>query len=174
MPKSRIPTPDDESLWTVEDVARYVRLTQSWVDDAARRRNKRSIPHIKLGRYARFEKTVVIEWAAQFRRYKTNSADPTSMGNRYANGPSVESPMTQSSLPTPDDESFWIVEDVARYLRVRLSWVYDATRRCSKRSIPHMKVGRYPRFDRKVVIEWAAQFRRDYPKTFSFSKTKVQ
>src|SRR6267142_467026 len=94
----------------------------------------------------------------------------TRLCQSHASQPLTTRVSGQWRLPTPDDESFWIVEDVARYLRVRLSWVYDATRRCSKRSIPHMKVGRYPRFDRKVVIEWAAQFRRDYPKTFSFSK----
>jgi excisionase family DNA binding protein len=108
---------------------------------------------------------------------KTKGADAMSTatkGNGHENGHSVESFVPGSRIPTPDDESLWTVEDVARYLRVPRSWVYDATRRRNKRSIPHIKIGRYPRFEKEVVIEWAAQLRRDYPKTFSFGKTKVQ
>ncbi len=45
------------------------------------------------------------------------------------------------------------VEDLAKALKVPKSWLYDRTRR-KKDSIPHIKVGRYPRFLLPQVLAW--------------------
>lgn len=43
------------------------------------------------------------------------------------------------------------VEELAEVLHVPRSWIYDRTR---KKKIPHVKVGRYPRFDLNEVLAW--------------------
>jgi excisionase family DNA binding protein len=43
------------------------------------------------------------------------------------------------------------VEELAEALHVPRSWIYDRTR---KKTIPHVKVGRYPRFDLNEVLAW--------------------
>jgi excisionase family DNA binding protein len=45
------------------------------------------------------------------------------------------------------------VEDLAKALKVPKSWLYDRTRR-KKDPIPHIKVGRYPRFQLPQVLSW--------------------
>jgi excisionase family DNA binding protein len=42
---------------------------------------------------------------------------------------------------------FWTVEEIAEYLLVPKSWVYDRTSTDCPESIPHFKVGKYFRFD---------------------------
>ena len=44
-------------------------------------------------------------------------------------------------------------EDVAEILQVDKSWVYAAARRDA---IPHVKVGRYIRFERTALADWIA------------------
>jgi excisionase family DNA binding protein len=46
------------------------------------------------------------------------------------------------------------VQDVAEYLGVKVSWVYDKTRR---KEIPHAKVGKYLRFRKSAIDEWLTQ-----------------
>src|SRR6266478_2394084 len=76
-------------------------------------------------------------------------------------------------LLDPDDESLWTPEDVARYLQVPLSWVYDGTRQRGRRKIPHIKVGRYPRFEREVIIRLKDQLRRGYPRKSDANKSQI-
>lgn len=45
------------------------------------------------------------------------------------------------------------VDELAEALKVPSSWVYDRTRR-KKDPIPHVRVGRYPRFDLALVLAW--------------------
>ena len=45
------------------------------------------------------------------------------------------------------------VEALAQLLNVKESWIYDRTRR-KKNSIPHVRVGRYPRFELAMVLSW--------------------
>jgi len=86
---------------------------------------------------------------------------------------STNRPRQNSVLPEPDDESLWTPEDVARYLQVPLSWVYDGTRHRGRRKIPHIKVGRYPRFERDVIIRLKDQLRRGYPRTVDANKSQI-
>ena len=86
---------------------------------------------------------------------------------------STNRPRQNSVLPEPDDESLWTPEDVARYLQVPISWVYDGTRQRGRRKIPHIKVGRYPRFERDVIIRLKDQLRRGYPRTVDANKPQI-
>jgi excisionase family DNA binding protein len=45
------------------------------------------------------------------------------------------------------------VEELHQALKVPKSWIYERTRRKTN-SIPHLKVGRYPRFDLTEVKAW--------------------
>lgn len=46
------------------------------------------------------------------------------------------------------------VAETARMLRVPVSWVYERTRRRGKERIPHIKLGKYLRFEIASVREW--------------------
>jgi len=48
------------------------------------------------------------------------------------------------------------VQGVAEYLGVRVSWVYDKTR---KKEIPHARVGKYLRFRKSAIDDWLTQNR---------------
>jgi len=56
------------------------------------------------------------------------------------------------------DVGMLTIDEAAALLRVPKSWLYERTR---TNSVPHMKVGKYLRFDRQEFLEWARQFRRD-------------
>ncbi len=45
------------------------------------------------------------------------------------------------------------VDELSRDLKVPKSWVYSCTRK-KKDSIPHLRVGRYPRFELNKVLAW--------------------
>ena len=49
-------------LMTVEQIAGVLNVPISWVYGRTRRRGKERIPHIKLGKYLRFELTAVRNW----------------------------------------------------------------------------------------------------------------
>jgi excisionase family DNA binding protein len=46
------------------------------------------------------------------------------------------------------------VEEIAAFLRVPPSWVYERTRRRGLERIPHFKLGKYLRFARHEVMDW--------------------
>jgi predicted DNA-binding transcriptional regulator AlpA len=65
-------------------------------------------------------------------------------------------PIASENLPRDLDELL-TAEDVAAILRVSTSWVYEHTRaRGLPRSdrLPHIKLGKYVRFDAKAVREF--------------------
>jgi excisionase family DNA binding protein len=55
--------------------------------------------------------------------------------------------------PAARDRILNIVE-VAKLLRVPVSWVYERARRRSFDRIPHFKLGKYLRFSEKAVLDW--------------------
>jgi excisionase family DNA binding protein len=57
--KPTIPEPDDTSLLTPEDVARMFQVPRTWVYACVRGRTKSVMPHVKIGRYLRFEEDAV-------------------------------------------------------------------------------------------------------------------
>lgn len=46
------------------------------------------------------------------------------------------------------------VAEIARVLHVPVSWVYERTRRRGQERIPHIKLGKYLRFEIDSVREW--------------------
>lgn len=52
------------------------------------------------------------------------------------------------------DASLLTVEDVARILRVPVSWVYEKTRHRAKNRIPGFRLGKYWRFREADVLAW--------------------
>jgi excisionase family DNA binding protein len=63
--------------------------------------------------------------------------------------------------PSDDDdlEQLVTVQDVAKLLKVPVSWVYHATH-WKKNHLPHYKVGRYTRFSEREVRHWLQVSRR--------------
>ena len=54
----------------------------------------------------------------------------------------------------PKRERLWTVEEVADLFQVPLSWVYDRTRRRGQEQLPHLKLGKYLRFQEHAVREF--------------------
>lgn len=52
------------------------------------------------------------------------------------------------------------ISEVARALNVPVSWVYGRTRRRGKERIPHIKLGKYLRFENTQVQEWVKELRQ--------------
>lgn len=46
------------------------------------------------------------------------------------------------------------VAETAHVLHVPVSWVYGRTRRRGKERIPHIKLGKYLRFEEAAVRDW--------------------
>jgi len=56
-------------LMDVAETARVLHVPVSWVYERTRRRGKERIPHIKLGKYLRFEIDAVRTWLNGLRSY---------------------------------------------------------------------------------------------------------
>jgi excisionase family DNA binding protein len=54
-------------LLTVGEVAELLRVPRSWVYERTRKRGLERLPHLKLGKYLRFEKGAVREFLEQQR-----------------------------------------------------------------------------------------------------------
>src|SRR2546421_11364959 len=75
----------------------------------------------------------------------------------------VISDQEKTAIPEPDDESLLTPEDVARKFQVPISWVYGSIRGRSKDKLPHIYIGRYPRFEETSVREFLGRKRASYP-----------
>ena len=58
-------------------------------------------------------------------------------------------------------ESLLTVKEVAGFLRVPASWVYERTRRRGGERLPHVKVGKYLRFRQSDLTAYVEALRRD-------------
>jgi len=50
------------------------------------------------------------------------------------------------------------IKEAAGLLRVKVTWLYERTR---TNEVPHVKLGKYLRFDQDELLAWTRQFRRD-------------
>lgn len=67
------------------------------------------------------------------------------------------------SGPTVDDELELLTpQDVAELFKVKKSWVHNAIRKRAKHPMPHIKIGRYPRFQEAAVRQWFDQQKHGY------------
>jgi excisionase family DNA binding protein len=46
------------------------------------------------------------------------------------------------------------VSEIAAFLKVPVSWVYERTRRSGIERIPHVKLGKYLRFSMPQITKW--------------------
>jgi len=53
------------------------------------------------------------------------------------------------------------VSEIAEVLRVPVSWVYERTRRRRCEKMPHIKLGKYLRFESKAVRIWLETMREN-------------
>ncbi|PYX04778.1 MAG: excisionase [Acidobacteria bacterium] len=51
------------------------------------------------------------------------------------------------------------VSEIAKFLKVPVSWVYERSRRSGMEQIPHVKLGKYLRFSASEVRAWLAKQR---------------
>ena len=60
---------------------------------------------------------------------------------------------------------FWTVAELAAYLRVPKTWIYDRTRIDGPDIIPHVKLGKYVRFDpdSEAFQRWLMEQRIEIP-----------
>ena len=72
-----------------------------------------------------------------------------------------ESLATQpASRVSPEAEPLLTVHEVAEFLRVPVSWVYERTRRRGIERLPHLKIGKYLRFRFTEVQTYLETLRR--------------
>lgn len=57
------------------------------------------------------------------------------------------------------DDDLATVSQIAEFLQVPDSWVYQRTRRRGVDRIPHFKLGKYLRFSRSEVLDWVQRQR---------------
>lgn len=50
---------DEWTLLTVDEVAALLKVPRSWVYERTRRRGNERLPHVKLGKYLRFDERAV-------------------------------------------------------------------------------------------------------------------
>ncbi len=55
----------DRELLTVDELAALLKVPRSWIYQRTRARGRDQLPHIKLGKYLRFEEQVVRAWLNQ-------------------------------------------------------------------------------------------------------------
>jgi excisionase family DNA binding protein len=58
-----------------------------------------------------------------------------------------------------DQRTGWLtIDEAAALIRVKKSWLYERTR---TNTVPHLKLGKYLRFDHEELLRWVRQFHRD-------------
>ena len=75
--------------------------------------------------------------------------------------PNADTPYTPTpqSLYCVRSDALLTVSEIARLLKVPVSWVYERTRRRGLDRIPHYKLGKYVRFSEPEVIDWLKKVR---------------
>jgi len=70
--------------------------------------------------------------------------------------------LTKTATPrvSADPEGLLTVHEVALLLKVHVSWVYERTRRREAARLPHLKLGKYLRFEEQAVREFLERQRR--------------
>jgi excisionase family DNA binding protein len=76
---------------------------------------------------------------------------PTDGPNRYPHPASLHAAIGGG---TRDDGRLMTVHEVAELLQVPASWVYERKRRRGLEQLPHLKIGKYLRFDESALAEF--------------------
>jgi excisionase family DNA binding protein len=85
---------------------------------------------------------------------------PERFNSSTQRGRPAQTPVPAATLvPTVNQGLGWLtIDEAAALVRVPKSWLYERTR---TNTIPHLKLGKYLRFDRDELVAWARQFHRD-------------
>jgi excisionase family DNA binding protein len=62
--------------------------------------------------------------------------------------------------PSRDGATLLTVQEVSEMLKVPVSWVYEHTRERGAKRLPHLKLGKYIRFEEHAVREFLGRQRR--------------
>ena len=62
----------------------------------------------------------------------------------------------QAQNSTQPAEPLMNIQELAAYLNVKITWIYQQSRLRKTNGFPVYKAGKYLRFDRQKVIEWMA------------------
>lgn len=76
--------------------------------------------------------------------------------NGQLSAPTVTEEVTVSEHCV-DMSQLLTVQEVAKLLKVPVSWVYEHTRRRSGNRIPGIRLGKYWRFDARDIMAWIAR-----------------
>ncbi len=68
--------------------------------------------------------------------------------------------MGQDTGVIKEDEELMTVGEVARLLKVPVSWVYERCRESTPNPLPHLKLGKYLRFSRSALFAYMEGRRR--------------
>lgn len=60
-----------------------------------------------------------------------------------------EFPTSSQAPPAPEASELLTVQEAAQFLRVAVSWIYEHVRPDAGERLPHVKLGKYLRFDRR-------------------------
>ena len=77
-----------------------------------------------------------------------------------ANLVETENDSLRVPLVSPGPEALLTVHEVAEFLKVPVSWVYERTRRRGSEQLPHLKIGKYLRFRLHEVESYLEALRR--------------
>src|SRR2546425_746715 len=66
-----------------------------------------------------------------------------------------------TSAPDLDAEVLLTVQKVAQILNVPVSWVYEHVRRSAAHRLPHVRVGKYIRFEASAIRDWLEERQED-------------
>jgi excisionase family DNA binding protein len=61
----------------------------------------------------------------------------------------------------PIEDELLTAKEVAQFLKVPLSWVYERCRQRSSDRLPHVKLGKYLRFYKSDLLDYMDKLRRD-------------
>lgn len=65
-------------------------------------------------------------------------------------------------MENADADELLTVPEVAAMLKVKRSWVYDSVNSKIGPQLPHVRLGRYIRFQRSAVLEFVQRQRKGY------------
>ena len=72
----------------------------------------------------------------------------------------TENDSLRAPLVSQGPEALLTVREVAEFLRVPVSWVYERTRRRGAERLPHIKMGKYLRFFSSDIFAYLEAMRR--------------
>jgi len=77
-------------------------------------------------------------------------------------------------LPQRDLDGLVTVDELAGLLKVPKSWIYEHTRKRGSERLPHIKLGKYIRFEEHAVREYLRQHTATYQRLLQNSPRRIE